>query len=224
MFPNFIRPLAIFAFFTTQTAAIAQSNILEELRSGQHFDRATLSSLGSNILSAALAGKRIDITLLGKLFKDGDNGFPKNTTVAERLLDLAYQRGEWTAAYDLGEIAEGLNNFKLAYRYYEIFFLAAAESDEHSARTSKGWTPGPIPNFTHFGYAKTQYLLWTKRISAKDYYDLDQEAKREATRRGFFHNCEEKSRLECKTISEWKQQRKCQTQAEDRCYRNIAQH
>ncbi len=220
MFFNFGRALAILVFFATLTTSVADPNILEELRSGQHFDRPALLQAGPEVLSEALAGKPSSIALLGRYFENGERGFPKNNGVAKRLYEAAFQRGNWPTAFELGLFAEGRHDYPLAYKYYTILFLAADEHNQRYARTIKGWTPNS-PGFTEMAYAKMQFLLRSKTLSEQKIAELEKAARQDAISRGLFHDCEGQSRLKCMDISDPFKQSGCRVRVEDRCYRNV---
>jgi hypothetical protein len=88
------------------TAAVADTDILEELRRGEHFDRASLFGTGPDVLARALAGDHFSIHGLGWYFSEGLRGFPTNEDVAHRLYEAAYMRGHWPSAYELARAAE----------------------------------------------------------------------------------------------------------------------
>ena len=75
------------------TAAAADTDVLKELRRGEHFDGASLFGSGPDVLARALAGDHDTIADLGRYFKNGERGFPANAKVANRLYEAAYRHG-----------------------------------------------------------------------------------------------------------------------------------
>lgn len=200
------------------TAAAADTDVLEELRRGEHFDRTSLFGAGPGVLAGALAGDDSDIALLGWYFKDRERGFPANAKVANRLYEAAYRRGHWLSALQLAQATEAAGDVRAAYRYYGILYLAGDEYEEIGVRTiMRGirlTTPGP----THFAYAGMRFLERTGAILKEEIPALRREAKEEAMSRGFFGDCPGVANQQCVDIADDRERAGCRVRAENRCY------
>lgn len=191
----FLSLILIETIFATSPAG-ADAGILEELRRGQHFDRAALYQAGPKVLADALDGKVSDISLLGLYFRNGERGFPKDAAVANRLAALAYQRGHWLSAMNLGREAAERGDHRQALKYYLIVFLVADEIDYASSLRGE-----PIyqraPTMTHLAYAEIRILTKSKEMSDEELSAIGAAARREAVERGFFHDCAEAAKKFC---------------------------
>ena len=199
------------------TAAATDTDVLEELRRGEHFDRAVLFGTGPDVLAGALAGDVHRINLLAWYFEDGERGFPADAKVANRLYEAAYRRGHWSAAVNLAQAAEAAGDVRAAYRYYVILYLAGIE-DEEVARRTMSWHKTIIPGPTHWAFAGIQFLIKTGAVSEEERPALEQEATEEAKSRGFFGDCPGIAARECADVDDSSEQAGCRVKVEDRCY------
>ena len=208
--------LALAVGLSTVTAA--DTDVLEELRRGEHFDRTSLFGTGADVLARALAGDHYLIANLGRYFENGERGFPANAKVATRLYEAAYRRGDWLSALNLARAAETAGDVRAAYRYYRILFVAGGESEEIAIRTgqraSNPFGTGP----THWGYAGMEFLERTGAILQEDIPALLLEAAEEAMSRGFVRDCEGVATRQCVDIADDLERAGCRIKAEDRCY------
>ena len=199
------------------TAAAADTDVLEELRRGEHFDRAALFQAGPDVLADALVGDHHSIALLGMYFENGERGFPANAKVANRLYEAAYRRGHWLSAVNLALAAEGTGDVRAAYRYYRILYMAGYEDEEIKARTRRGHKT-LIPGPTHWAYAGMRFLERTGAILEEDIPALVREAAEEAMSRGFYGDCPGVAERQCVDITDNRERVGCHVKAEDRCY------
>ena len=198
------------------TAAAADTDVLEELRQGEHFDRESLFGTGPDVLARALAGDKYLIVNLGNYFKNGERGFPANAKVANRLYEAAYRRGHWGSAFSLAVAAEAAGDVRAAFRYYAILFLVADEKEEIKVRIYKARRKAP--SYTHMAYAGMVFLERTGAILPGEFPALEREAKEEAMSRGFFGDCPGVANRQCVDIADDIEQAGCRVKAEDRCY------
>ena len=214
-----MRTLPIFAavLMVVFAAPLASaSDILDELRQGQHFDRDRLYQAGPKVLAGALAGKPFEVSKLAMYFEGGERGFPADAGVAKRLYQKAYDMGKWSSALSLAEFAERERDFKRALRMYIIVFEVAAEKNQRQLRSRHGYDLRE-PGFTHLGYAGIQYLIRSGAVSKQDAASIHAEAKREAVSRGFFADCKGRAETECSGVSDQDAAASCRVAVEDRC-------
>ena len=216
-----VKRMTAFVFALTvalSTVAAADTDVLEELRRGEHFDRASLFGTGPDVLAGALAGDVYDMAYLARYFENGERGFPANGKVAHRLYEATYRRGHWSSAYNLAEAAEAAGDVRAAFRYYEILWLAGDEKEEIEVRIYK--RRPTAPGYTHLAYAGIQFLLRSGAILKEEIPVLAREAKEEAMSRGFFGDCPGVATRQCVDIADDDERFGCRMKAEDRCYRD----
>lgn len=193
------------------------SDILDELRQGQHFERDQLFHTGPDVLAEALAGDPSSIYLLALYFENGERGFPADAGVSERLYQKAYDTGHWSSALPLARFAERERDFKRALRLYMLVFDVAAEENQRLLRSGQGYFLHE-PGYTHFAYAGIRYLIKSGAVSEQDVASISAEARSEAVNRGFFADCEGRAWTECSAASE-ENASACRVAIEERCLR-----
>jgi len=151
--------------FAASTGPIDCSDLTGMLSGlAEHYDNSQLVDSGPEVLREAKEGSLSSIALLGRYFRNGERGFPKNEAIGFCLIYRGFEAGYTGAALDVAEKYARSGQFYEAARHYGIAFGYWYVAENLQMKGGLEDPLDPEPHLTHHVFAEFRLLVESQEL------------------------------------------------------------